>query len=64
VLVKEGKLVLFTFTGTRINRSLVFLLNCLDVPVSYTYQEEDSSFTLALTPAQLPALVEQLRLFA
>ncbi|RZK18249.1 MAG: DEAD/DEAH box helicase, partial [Hymenobacter sp.] len=64
VLVKEGKLVLFTFTGTRINRSLVFLLNCLDVPVTYVYQEEESSFTLALAPARLPELLAQLLLFA
>lgn len=56
--------MLFAFTSTRMNRSLVLLLNCLDVPVPYTYQEEESSFTLALTPAQLPALVEQLHLFA
>ncbi|MGI4874321.1 MAG: DEAD/DEAH box helicase [Janthinobacterium lividum] len=64
VLVKERTLVLFTFTGTRINRSLVFLLNCLDVQVAYLYQEEESSFTLSLDPARLPDLVAQLRLFA
>jgi ATP-dependent Lhr-like helicase len=34
--VKKGNLVLFTFTGTRINRSLFFLLNCLDGPVPHT----------------------------
>ena len=64
VQLKEGKLVLYTFTGTRINRSLVFLLNCLDMPVSYVYREEDSSFTLSLAPARLPELVTQLGLFA
>jgi ATP-dependent Lhr-like helicase len=64
VLVKEEKLVLYTFTSTRINRSLVFLLNCLDVPVPYEYDEPTSSFVFTLPAARLPDLLEQLRLFA
>ncbi|OGX86775.1 DEAD/DEAH box helicase [Hymenobacter lapidarius] len=64
VLVKEEKLVLYTFTSTKINRSLAFLLNVLDVPVPYDYDEPTSSFTLTLPPARLPELLEQLRLYA
>lgn len=64
VQVKEEKLVLYTFTSTRINRSLAFLLNALDVSVPYAYDEPTSSFTLTLLPARLPDLLEQLRLYA
>ena len=62
VVVKDKHLVLYTFTGTLINRSLAFLLKCLDVEA--TYDERTSSFTLGLAPARLPDLFEQLRLFA
>ncbi|GAB3879308.1 DEAD/DEAH box helicase [Hymenobacter segetis] len=64
VQIKEEKLVLYTFTSTKINRSLVFLLNALDVSVPYDYDESTSSFTLTLPPARLPELLEQLRLYA
>jgi ATP-dependent helicase Lhr and Lhr-like helicase len=56
--------VLYTFTSTRINRSLAFLLNCLDVTVPYEYDDPTSSFTLTLSAALLPDLLEQLRLYA
>lgn len=62
VFVKDGRLVLHTFAGTRLNRTLEFLLRRLDV--EFIASEADSSFTLTLTPGQLPALLEQLRLFA
>ncbi|MGI4739931.1 MAG: DEAD/DEAH box helicase [Janthinobacterium lividum] len=62
VVVKDSYLVLYTFSGTRINRSLVFLLRALDV--EFIANEADSSFQLALKPSLLPALFEQLRLFA
>ena len=64
LLVKEAKLVLYTFTSTRINRSLVFLLNCLDEAVPYEYDESTSSFTLTLSAALLPDLLAQLQLYA
>ncbi|HEX8327278.1 MAG TPA: DEAD/DEAH box helicase [Hymenobacter sp.] len=64
VLVKEEKLVLYTFTSTKINRSLVFLLNALDVSVPYEYDEPTSSFTLTLPPARLVEVLEQLCLYA
>ncbi|MGI4737574.1 MAG: DEAD/DEAH box helicase [Janthinobacterium lividum] len=64
VLIKEAKLVLYTFTSTKINRSLAFLLNCLDVTVPYEYDDPTSSFTLTLSAALLPDLLEQLRLYA
>ncbi len=64
VLVKEEKLVLYTFTSTKINRSLAFLLDCLDITVPYAYDEPTSSFVLTLPPTRLPGLLEQLRLYA
>ncbi|GAA4000053.1 DEAD/DEAH box helicase [Hymenobacter fastidiosus] len=62
VIVKDQHLVLYTFTGTKINRSLAFLLQCLDVEAPY--DESTSSFSLCLAPTRLPDLFEQLRLFA
>jgi ATP-dependent Lhr-like helicase len=61
VLQKEQKLVLYTFTGTKVNRSLAFLLGALEVP--FEHREEQSSFTLSTVPELLPALFEQLRLY-
>lgn len=61
VIVKDKFLVFYTFTGTRINRSLAFLLKSLDVEA--TYDEATSSFLLPLAPRLLPELFEQLRLF-
>ena len=62
VLVKDNYLTLYTFGGTRVNRSLEFLLRCLDV--EFTATEADSSFQLMLKADLLPTLFEQLRLFA
>jgi ATP-dependent Lhr-like helicase len=62
VLAKDNKLTLYTFAGTRLNRSLEFLLRALDV--EFIAHEADSSFQLPLKADQLPALFEQLRLFA
>ena len=61
VVVKGNHLTLYTFAGTRLNRSLAFLLRCLEV--SFVTDEAESSLTLAVEPAQLPALFEHLRLF-
>ncbi|RZK14441.1 MAG: DEAD/DEAH box helicase, partial [Hymenobacter sp.] len=62
VVVKDNNLILYTFAGTRFNRSLAFLLRALDV--EFLADEAESSFALALKPDLLPALFEQLRLFA
>ena len=62
VRVKDNRLVFYTFAGTRLNRSLAFLLRRLDV--AHLYHEHDSSFTLDLDFKLLPALLEQLRRFA
>jgi ATP-dependent Lhr-like helicase len=62
VFVKDKSLIIYTFTGTKINRSLAFLLRALDVEA--IPDESTSSFLLPLAAAQLPALFEQLRLFA
>jgi ATP-dependent Lhr-like helicase len=62
IFIKGRYLVLYTFTSTKINRSLAFLLQCLDVAAEY--DETTSSFTLPLAPALLPALFEQLHLLA
>ncbi|MGI4871573.1 MAG: DEAD/DEAH box helicase [Janthinobacterium lividum] len=62
VVVKDKGLVLYTFTGTRINRTLAFLLKALDV--TFLFDESDSSFALSIAARLLPDLFEQLRLFA
>ena len=61
LIVKANGLTLYTFAGTRLNRTLAFLLRRLDL--SFTADEPSSSFLLELPPQQLPALFEQLRLF-
>ena len=61
IIVKDKALIFYTFTGTKINRSLAFLLKSLDVEA--TYDEATSSFLLPLAPRLLPELFEQLRLF-
>lgn len=62
VAIKDDYLTIYTFAGTRLNRSLAFLLRCLKL--SFVADEAESSLTLAVAPAQLPALFEQLRLLA
>lgn len=61
VFVKDGKLTFYTFASTKVNRSLHFLLSCLDLEPGY--DEQSSSFTLAINPNLLPDLFEQLLLF-
>jgi len=61
IIIKDKFLIFFTFTGTKINRSLAFLLKSLDLEA--TYDEATSSFLLPLAPRLLPELFEQLRLF-
>ena len=61
-LVKDKGLVFYTFSGTKINRSLAFLLRQLEV--EFVFDDSQSSFGLAVAAQLLPALFEQLRLFA
>ena len=61
-LVKDKGLVFYTFSGTKINRSLAFLLRQLEV--EFVFDDSQSSFGLAVAAPLLPALFEQLRLFA
>ncbi|WP_242919716.1 DEAD/DEAH box helicase [Pontibacter liquoris] len=61
VLVKDGQIIFYTFTGTRINRSLAFLLNRLDL--KHVYDEQSSSFILSINHDLLQELFEQLSLF-
>ncbi|WP_216688234.1 DEAD/DEAH box helicase [Hymenobacter siberiensis] len=61
-LVKDKGLIFYTFTGTKINRSLAFLLRQLEV--DFVFDDSQSSFGLAVAVHLLPALFEQLRLFA
>lgn len=62
VRVKDTTVTLYTFAGTKTNRTLEFLLRRLEI--AYVCHEETSSFTLAMAPALLRDLLEQLRLFA
>ncbi|MCB2380492.1 DEAD/DEAH box helicase [Hymenobacter sp. BT635] len=62
VRVKDATVTFYTFAGTKVNRTLEFLLQRLQV--GYTADEETSSFVFTLTPALLRDLIEQLRLFA
>lgn len=61
LFVKDGKITLYTFSSTKVNRSLAFLLGCLDLEAGY--DEQSSSFTLAVSPNLLSDLFEQLLLF-
>jgi ATP-dependent helicase Lhr and Lhr-like helicase len=47
LLVTEKSLELFTFTGTRINRTIKFLLNLAEI--KYTFDESSSSFEIELS---------------
>ena len=62
MVIKDNNLIIYTFAGTRLNRSLAFLLRALDV--EFLADETESSFALAPKPDLLPALFEHLRLFA
>ncbi|GAA4443326.1 DEAD/DEAH box helicase [Pontibacter saemangeumensis] len=61
VLEKELQTTFYTFASTKVNRSLAFLLDCLDL--GYDYDEHSSSFTLSVSPTLLADLFEQLVLF-
>lgn len=63
VFVQDNGLLLFTFSGTKTNRSLAFLLKRLDV--DFTYDEAQSSFALpGVAYRLLSELFEQLHLYA
>ncbi|QNF31306.1 DEAD/DEAH box helicase (plasmid) [Adhaeribacter swui] len=61
VLKEDNQVILFTFSSTKVNRSLVFLLNCLDL--KYEHNEQNSSLTLYMKTSLLPDLFEQMLLF-
>ncbi|RDV13324.1 DEAD/DEAH box helicase [Pontibacter diazotrophicus] len=61
VLTKDSEIILYTFTGTKVNRSIAFLLNSLDL--TYNYDEHSSSFAFSVALNLLPDLIEQLLLF-
>lgn len=62
VLVQEQHMVLYTFAGTKVNRSLEFLLTALEVP--FVHVDSTSSFQLSVKPELLPDLLEQLFLYS
>ncbi len=62
VVVKDREVKLFTFAGTRVNRTLALLLQALEQ--EFSLDEAESSLTLRVPPPLLPALFEQLALYA
>ena len=55
----DGGLLLYTFTGTKINRSLAFLLR--ELGEDFVFDDGTSSFALVLPPTQLPDLLARLQ---
>lgn len=57
VLIQQQSLMFYTFTGTRINRTLAFLFKVLGL--AYQYREECSLFTIDRPYDDLSALLEE-----
>jgi len=58
VISNENKTILYSFQGTKINRSLFFLLN--KIGINSHYEEHSSTFEIPLDQAQLKHLFEKL----
>ncbi len=59
IIYKDTQAVLFTFQGTKVNRSLSFLLN--KTGLNCVYDESSSSFEIPINKTQLNPLFEQLK---
>lgn len=57
VLAKEGETILYIFQGTKVNRSLQFLLDLTGI--EFIYSEQHSSFALKVKPGNISTLFNQ-----
>ncbi|MDH7462178.1 DEAD/DEAH box helicase [Chitinophagaceae bacterium 26-R-25] len=60
VLYKDGQAIVFTFQGTKVNRSLDFLLRLSGMP--YSYDEFGSKFVFETSQTGIQPLFEQVKL--
>lgn len=58
IIYKENKAVLFSFQGTKINRSFCFLLN--KTGLNCSYEEHSSTFGIPVQRGEFKSLIEQL----
>ncbi|WP_268222978.1 DEAD/DEAH box helicase [Sinomicrobium oceani] len=58
ILFKEGKSILYTFTGTKINKSLSFLISLTGS--ESMLDDQSSSFELALDKSKISSLVQEI----
>lgn len=59
IICKDRETILFTFQGTKVNRSLNFLLN--KVGVDCVYEEISSTFEIPIVYSQIQSLFEELK---
>lgn len=57
MVAKEGETILYTFQGSKVNRSLQFLLDFTGI--EFIYSEQHSSFTLKVKPDSISTLLNQ-----
>lgn len=58
IIYKDNKAVLYSFLGTKVNRSFYFLLN--KTGMTCTYEEHSSTFEIPIKQEQFKPLLEQL----
>lgn len=60
IIEKEGKLLLFTFTGTKINKSLNFLFSMAGI--KSVLNDQNSSFELEIKKEEIESLFEEINI--
>jgi len=58
-IIKDNKLLLYTFTGTKINKTLNFLISLTDMPI--IYNDNDSSIELAIELSDFEQLIFKIK---
>lgn len=59
IIYKQSETLLYTFQGTKVNRSLSFLLSKTDL--SAIYEEHSSTFEIEVNQIQIQSLLEELK---
>lgn len=60
IIEKEGKLLIYTFTGSKINKSLTFLFSLTEIEQSL--DDHSSSFELAIDKSTFKKLIQEINL--
>ena len=58
LIEKEGKLLLYTFSGTKINKSIGFLISLTDN--EFTLDDHSSSLEITLTKSEIKVLIDEI----